>query len=87
MILAGDLPLRRFGDDALRIAELAASIHLSGAELVWVEDGDAWSERCVEGDGSVLEQVFRVFPARRARGGTEDRRAGRSASASVRKKS
>jgi len=62
MILAGDLPLRRFGDDALRIAELAASIHLSGAELVWVEDGDPWSERCVEGDGSVLEQVFRVFP-------------------------
>lgn len=59
-VLAEDLPLRRFGDDALRTAELAASIHLSGAEIIWFEGEDSWAESTVEGDASALEQVFRV---------------------------
>ena len=60
IVLADDLPLRRYGEPAVRRAEIAASIHLSGGEVLWFEGGDSWVEGAVEGEGSALEQVFRV---------------------------
>ncbi|MDP6935113.1 MAG: hypothetical protein QGG40_19480, partial [Myxococcota bacterium] len=62
ILLSDDLPLRRWGQRARNRAALAASVHLSGAEIVWAETDEAWLDETVDGDGSALEQVFRVTP-------------------------
>lgn len=60
VLLADDLPLRRLGPGALATAALAADVHLSGADLLWAESEEAWADQSVEGDGSPLEQIWRV---------------------------
>ena len=62
MLLGDGLPLRRHGARAIRDAALAASVHLSGADIVWAESDRPWLAAAIEGDASVLEQVFRVHP-------------------------
>lgn len=59
-LLSEDLPMRRHGDAAVARAALAADVFLSGADLLWVEAEDPWVEAAIEGDGSPLEQVWRV---------------------------
>lgn len=60
LLLSEDLPLRRQGPAAMRQAALAADVYLSGADLLWVETDDPWVDSAIEGDGSALEQVWRV---------------------------
>lgn len=59
-LLSEDLPIRRHGDVAQARAALAANVYLSGADLLWVEAEDPWVESAIEGDGSALEQVWRI---------------------------
>jgi hypothetical protein len=59
-LMADGRPLRAWGGAASERAALAASVHLSGADIVWAEAEDKWLDRWVEGDGSPLEQVWRV---------------------------
>ena len=63
ILLGDELPLRRHGARAVRDASLAASVHLSGADVVWAESARPWLAAAVDGDASALEQVFRVHPA------------------------
>jgi hypothetical protein len=62
ILLADDLPLRRLGHCGQRRAQLAAAIHLSGADIVWAEPGASADllRAAVEGNASPLEQVFCV---------------------------
>ncbi len=60
VILGDGLPLRRWGRPARDRAALAADVFLSGADILWAETDDAWLDEQVEGEGSALEQVFRV---------------------------
>jgi len=60
VLLADDLPIRRHGHRALERAALAADVYLSGADILWAECEDRWVEDSTEGDGSPLEQVWRV---------------------------
>ncbi len=60
VLLADGLPLRRLGSPALLRAALAADVYLSGADLLWAEQDDDWIDVAVEGDGSPLEQIWRV---------------------------
>ncbi len=62
MLLAGNHPLRRFGRFGADRADLAASIFLSGADVLWVGFADDWADGFVEGEGSPLEQIWRVTP-------------------------
>jgi hypothetical protein len=63
VLLAGDLPIRRFGRHGADRTSMAASVFLSGADVLWAGHTDAWVERFVEGDHSPLEQVWRIDPA------------------------
>lgn len=60
VLLADDLPIRRLGRAGEMRALLAAAIHLSRADVVWAEPGQAMAllTQAVEGDSSPLEQVF-----------------------------
>ena len=62
VLLADDLPIRRLGRAGEMRALLAASIHLSRADMVWAEPGEAMEllTEAVQGDASPLEQVFCV---------------------------
>jgi hypothetical protein len=60
MLLSDDLPLRRFGRFGLERAGLAVSAYFSGADVMWAGLCPSWSEACVEGEGSALEQVWRI---------------------------
>ncbi len=60
VLLTDDLPLARLGQPAMERAALAASVYLSGADLLWVEHDEDWIDASVEGDGSPLEQIWRV---------------------------
>lgn len=60
VLLADDLPFRRHGAAAEARAGLAAAVHLSRADVLWAETEDASVEEATEGDGSPLEQVWRV---------------------------
>jgi hypothetical protein len=59
-LMADDRALRSWGQAAQDRASLSATVHLSGADIVWAESADKWLDRWVEGDGSPLEQVWRV---------------------------
>jgi len=61
-LLGDDLPLRRFGQSGIDRAALAASVHLSGADIFWAESEDALLRAAVEESPSPLEQVFTVGP-------------------------
>ena len=62
IILEGDLPLRRWGIHTVQKVRLGASIHLSGADIVWAEHGPDFLEHTVSGPASPLEQVFCIHP-------------------------
>ena len=62
VLLADEMPLRRFGRFGTERADLAASIFFSGADVLWVGNTDDWAESFVEGEGSPLEQVWRIAP-------------------------
>lgn len=62
ILLAGDRPLRAYGAEAHSRAALAADIYLSGADLLLAETTDPWLDEAVDGEGSPLEQVWRVGP-------------------------
>ena len=61
-LLADNRPLGRHGPQAIRRANIAASATLWGADVMWMGDGDDWTERFVEGDGTALEQLWSVSP-------------------------
>jgi len=63
MLLADEQPIRRFGRFGYDRAAMAASVFFSGADLLWAGVTDDWVERFVEGEGSPLEQIWRVDPA------------------------
>lgn len=60
VLLADDQPLRRLGHAALSRAALAADACLTGADILWAETEEDWVEAATEGEGSALEQVWRV---------------------------
>ncbi len=60
MLLSDDLPLRRFGLFGQERAALAVSAYFSGADVMWAGLCPSWAEACVEGEGSALEQVWRI---------------------------
>lgn len=60
MVLADGRLLDRWGARIQHAAGLAASVHLSGAEIVWAESTEPLLARGVQGAGSPLEQVFIV---------------------------
>ena len=62
-IYGGERPIARWGPDLRRQAALAASIHLSGADILWVDQADPTLVDAVEGPASPLEQVFMVSEA------------------------
>jgi hypothetical protein len=62
-VLGDERPIRRFGQAGSDRAALAAAIHLSGADVLWAESDDALLDGAIEGDGSALEQVWRVHGA------------------------
>jgi hypothetical protein len=63
LLLVDGLPVRRHGEPARTAAALAASIHLSGADIVWAETTDEGWLGAAAGEGSPVEQVWRVSPA------------------------
>lgn len=60
MLLADELPLRRLGSPTLERVQLAAAVHLSGADVLWAQSADPVLLQAIEGDSSPLEQVFAV---------------------------
>ena len=60
MLLCDGQPLRRTGSAGIERAELAASACFHGADVLWAGSCDRWVEGLVEGEGSVLEQVWRI---------------------------
>lgn len=60
VLLSDDLPLRRHGPAAEQRAAQAAAVYLSRADVLWVEDEDDEVDASTEGDGSPLEQIWRV---------------------------
>lgn len=60
ILLVDERPGRRWGARLRDRALTAALVHLCGADVALVESEDPWVEGCVEGDGSALEQVFRI---------------------------
>ena len=60
LVLADERLLDRWGNRVRDAAALAASVCLSGAEIVWAESEEPLLARGVEGAGSPLEQVFVV---------------------------
>lgn len=62
VVLGDELPIRRYGQSGSDRAALAAAIHLSGADVVWAESADPLLDGAVEGDGSPLEQVWKISP-------------------------
>ena len=71
LLLAGDRDARRWGDELARFATLAAAVHLHGADLVWAEAESDWLDQAVAGEGSPLEQVWRVSSEGQAIDGSE----------------
>ncbi len=59
-VLADERPLWRWGRPVQERARLQAAIHLSGADIVWVESALEDADQAVDGAGSALEQVWRV---------------------------
>jgi hypothetical protein len=62
VLLAADLPIRRFGRHGIDRSQMAASVFLSGADVLWAGHADSWVEDFVEGEHSALEQVWRTCP-------------------------
>ena len=60
ILLADDLPIRRYGQHGSERTSMAASIFLSGADVLWAGHSNAWIEEFTEGDRSPLEQVWRI---------------------------
>jgi hypothetical protein len=58
LILCNERPLSRWGPTTESLVRLGASVHLSGADVVWAETLPERMESAIEGDGSALEQVF-----------------------------
>jgi len=59
VLLIEDRPIRRWGARGLQLASLAASVHLYGADVLWVESAEPllvpWSD--------ALEQLWQLSPA------------------------
>lgn len=60
LVLADERLLDRWGPRTQHAAAVAASVYLSGAEIIWAESEESLLRRGVEGPGSPLEQVFVV---------------------------
>lgn len=56
MLLVDDRPIRRWGARGAHLAALAAAIHLSDADIVWIESGDDMLLESV--NAGALEQVL-----------------------------
>jgi len=60
VLLANELPIRRWGASAIRRAAAASSAFLSNADVLWIQTEDPWIEQFVESDDAPLEQIWRV---------------------------
>ena len=62
ILLCDGLPMRRYGRFGADRAALASSVHFTDSDVLWAGYCDPWVDGCVEGEGSALEQVWRVDP-------------------------